>query len=238
MQRFLFPRWVNPLLGIFAVATAAGVVFAGAMGGLVTDPVTLNVGYEPTQPVPFSHAIHAGQLKLDCRYCHNTVFDAAHAAVPPTATCINCHSPKGKSGVTALAAIHPTSVKLGPIRESWNLGRSVAWTRVHNLPSFVYFNHAAHVNSGVSCVTCHGRIDQMETVYQAKQLSMAWCISCHREPNEHLRPVNRVTKLDWEWDPEELDVDGEKLGNQEDWAIRHIEKNTINPLVNCAVCHR
>ena len=91
---------------------------------------------------------------------------------------------------------------------------------------------------GVSCVTCHGRIDQMEKVYQAKQLSMAWCISCHREPNEHLRPVNRVTKLDWEWDPNELDVDGNPLGDQAAWAKKHIGESNINPLVNCAVCHR
>ncbi len=149
MQRFLFPRWINPLLGWLAVAAAAGAVFAGAMGGLITDPQTLNIGYQPEQPVPFSHAIHAGQLKMDCRYCHNTVFDAAHAAVPPTATCINCHSPANDQGVTATAAVHSDSEKLAPIRESWNTGRSVAWKRVHNLPEFVYFNHAAHVNSGV-----------------------------------------------------------------------------------------
>ncbi|MGI9471776.1 MAG: cytochrome c3 family protein [Rubripirellula sp.] len=229
MQRFLFPRWVNPLLGILAVATAAGVVFAGAMGGLITDPKTLNIGYEPTQPVPFSHAIHAGQLKLDCRYCHNTVFDAAHAAVPPTATCINCHSPADEQGQNPMAAIHHDSVKLAPIRESWETGRSVAWKRVHNLPSFVYFNHAAHVNSGVSCKTCHGRIDQMETVYQAKELSMAWCITCHRNPDPHLRPVDKVTKLDWEFETPE---------DQQEFAANARKEKQINPQVNCAVCHR
>lgn len=229
MQRFLFPRWINPFLGILAIAAAAGAVFAGAMGGLITDPQTINVGYQPEQPVPFSHAIHAGQLKMDCRYCHNTVFDAAHAAVPPTATCINCHSPANDQGLTALTAVHTESPKLAPIRESWNTGRGVAWKRVHNLPEFVYFNHAAHVNSGVSCKSCHGRIDQMEVVYQAKQLSMAWCIDCHRNPDEHLRPIDKVTKLDWDFDsPEE----------QEAFAKEHREKNHINPQVNCAVCHR
>ena len=229
MQRFLFPRWINPFLGILAIAAAAGAVFAGAMGGLITDPQTLNVGYQPEQPVPFSHAIHAGQLKMDCRYCHNTVFDAAHAAVPPTATCINCHSPANDQGVTALTAVHTESAKLAPIRESWNTGRGVAWKRVHNLPEFVYFNHAAHVNSGVSCKTCHGRIDQMDVVYQAKQLSMAWCIDCHRNPDEHLRPVDKVTKLDWSFESEE---------KQEAFAKEHREKNHSNPQVNCAVCHR
>lgn len=230
MQRFLFPRWVNPFLIVAGVAIAGGGAFAAVMGGLITDPDTLNVGYQPEQPVPFSHAIHAGQLKLDCRYCHNTVFEAAHAAVPPTATCINCHSPKNEAGQTSLAAVHPagSEQKLAPIHESWKTGKSVAWKRVHNLPEFVYFNHAAHVNSGVSCVSCHGRIDQMETVYQHEQLSMAWCIECHQNPNEHLRPKEFVTKLDWQ-PPEDWD---------EDAVIKMREEESIHPQRNCAVCHR
>jgi len=236
MQRFLFPRWTNPLVGLLLVAGAAGAVFAGAMGGLITDPQTLNVGYQPKQPGPFSHAIHAGQLKLDCRYCHNTVFDAAHAAIPPTATCINCHSPADDQGVTALAAVHAESPKLDPIHESWLEGRSVGWKRIHNLPEFVYFNHAAHVNSGVSCKSCHGRIDQMEEVYQAKELSMAWCIDCHRNPEPHLRPVEFVTKLDWEPQGE----DGQELTaeQKQQYGAQLKEEKHINPQVHCAVCHR
>lgn len=236
MQRFLFPRWTNPLVGLLLAAGAAGAVFAGAMGGLITDPQTLNVGYQPKQPVPFSHAIHAGQLKLDCRYCHNTVFDAAHAAVPPTATCINCHSPADEQGITALAAVHAASPKLKPIHESWEEGRSVGWKRIHNLPEFVYFNHAAHVNSGVSCKSCHGRIDQMEEVYQAKELSMAWCIECHRNPEPHLRPVEYVTKLDWE----PTDENGQELteDQKQEYGAKLKEEKHINPQVHCAVCHR
>ncbi|MEM9644279.1 MAG: cytochrome c3 family protein [Planctomycetota bacterium] len=228
MQRFLFPRWINPFLAVFGLAAVGGGGYAAVMGGLITDPQTLNVGYMPEQPVPFSHAIHAGQLKMDCRYCHNTVFDAAHAAVPPTATCINCHSPENAEGQTALAAVHPASTKLKPIHESWLSGKSVAWKRVHNLPEFVFFNHAAHVNSGVSCVTCHGRIDQMEVVYQHEQLSMAWCISCHRNFEQHLRPKEFVTTLDWkppaEWDEEAI--------------AAHVKENNIAPQIHCAVCHR
>ncbi|KLU04353.1 cytochrome C family protein [Rhodopirellula islandica] len=234
MKRFLFPRWVNPFLGVLGLALVGGGVYAAAMGGLVTDPQTLNVGYQPTQPVPFSHALHAGQLKMDCRYCHNTVFDAAHAAVPPTATCVNCHSPAAENGQTPLGAVRTESAKLAPIHESWKTGRSVAWMRIHNLPEFVYFNHAAHVNSGVSCVSCHGRIDQMEVVYQHEQLSMAWCITCHRNPNEHLRPVELVTKLDWKAD----DHDWGEFANQEEFAKAHREEHNINPQVHCAVCHR
>lgn len=229
MQRFLFPRWVNPLIGWLTVAIVAGAVFAGAMGGLITDPETLNVGYQPEQPVPFSHALHAGQLRMDCRYCHNTVFDAAHAAIPPTATCINCHSPANDQGVTPTAAVRATSPNLDPIHESWLTGRGMAWIRVHNLPEFVYFNHAAHVNSGVSCKTCHGRIDQMEVVYQAKELSMAWCIECHRNPDPHLRPKELVTQLDWEPESEQW---------QQEFAKQWRAEKNIDPQVHCAVCHR
>lgn len=212
-------------MALLGLTIVGGGVYAGAMGGLITDPETLNVGYQPEQPIPFSHAIHAGQLKMDCRYCHNTVFEAAHAAIPPTATCINCHSPYGEDNQTALAAIKPDSERLAALHESWETGRSVGWKRVHNLPEFVYFNHSAHVNAGVSCVSCHGRIDKMEVVYQAEQLSMAWCIECHRNPTPHLRPLDKVTQLDWE--PGE-DFDAEQ----------HAEDLNIHPQTHCAVCHR
>lgn len=233
MQRFLFPRWVNPLLAVLGAAVATGGVFAGVMGGLVTDPQTLNVGYMPEQPVPYSHALHAGQLKIDCKYCHNTVDEAAHAAIPPTATCINCHSPANDQGISALAAVRHESEKLAPIHESWETGESVAWTRIHNLPEYVYFNHSAHVNAGVGCKTCHGRIDQMEVVYQHEQLSMAWCITCHRNYEDELVPVNQVTNLDWaETEPEQLAAWED--GGKEQW----IEEQNIHPQVHCAVCHR
>lgn len=204
-------------------------MYAGGMFLLVTDDDTLNTGYAPIQPVPFSHAIHAGQLKMDCRYCHTTVFDAAHAAVPPTATCINCHSPVGKDGQTALASIRSDSLKLSPVHESFTTGKSIPWIRIHNTPDFVYFNHAAHVNSGVSCVSCHGRIDKMDRVAQAKTLSMSWCLECHRNPAPNIRPVEFVTKLDWK--PEE-GVSAEELGAE------LVEKNHINPQTHCGVCHR
>lgn len=227
MDRFLFPRWVNRLVMLLGAVIVGGGVYAGAMGGLITDPETLNVGYQPEQPIPFSHAIHAGELKMDCRYCHNTVFEAAHAAVPPTATCINCHSPYDETGATALGAIKPGSEAFAALHESWETGLSVGWKRIHNLPDFVYFNHAAHVNSGVSCVSCHGRIDKMEEVYQAKQLSMAWCIDCHRNPTEHFRPLDKVTQLDWK--PEDSpEFDSEA----------HRDALNINPQTHCAVCHR
>lgn len=229
MDRFLFPRWVNRFLLLLGALLLGGVCYAGVIFIGATDPGTLNTGYQPEQPIPFSHAIHAGQLRMDCRYCHNTVFDAAHAAVPPTATCINCHSP-AVDGQTALTAVHTESAKLKPLHQSWLTGKSVAWKRVHNLPDFVYFNHAAHVNSGVSCVRCHGRIDKMEQVYQAKELSMAWCLDCHRDLDpQDIRPVELVTKLDWKAEtPEQAAEIGEDL----------IKQKNIHPQTNCAVCHR
>ena len=166
-------------------------------------------------------------LKMDCRYCHTTVDKAAHAAIPATQTCINCHSAANPDGSVANSAIHTNSEKLLPIRESQATGKPVAWERVHDLPDFVYFDHAAHVNSGVSCVSCHGRVDKMDQVYQAETLSMSWCIDCHRNPEPHLRPLDLVTQLDWV--PPE---DAEKLG------ARIKEELNINASTNCSTCHR
>ncbi len=230
MTRFLFPRWTNRFLGLLGIFALGGAGYAGTIFLGATSDVTLNPGYQPTQPVPFSHKIHAGELKMDCRYCHVNVQKGAHASVPPTATCINCHSPIGADGAPALSAVHPASEKLRAVHESWDTGESVPWIRIHKLPDFVYFNHAAHVNRGVSCVSCHGRIDTMEKVYQAKRLSMNWCIECHNDPAEHIRPVEYITKLDWE--PSEGEGTREEIGRQ------LMEEKGIHPRTNCAVCHR
>ncbi len=216
MSGLLFPQWIDrlrPMAGIALLAVPAYLVGVVYYGG---SPKTTDVGYAPTQPVPFSHALHAGQLGMDCRYCHTTVEQAAHAAVPPTATCMNCHT-----------QIAPNSTLLLPIRESYASGNPVPWVRVHDLPDYVYFNHSAHVARGVSCVSCHGRIDRMETVYQAETLSMSWCLECHRNPEPHLRPPELVTSLDWVPDEDPI-----TLGK----SIR--EKYNINPSTDCSTCHR
>ena len=229
MNRFLFPRWINKFVALAGLFAIGGGGYAGAMFMGATDDLTLNPGYQPTQPVPFSHKIHAGELKMDCRYCHVNVEKSAHASIPPTATCINCHSPIGEDGSPALSAVHPDSEKLRAVHESWESDQSVPWIRIHRLPDYVFFNHEAHVTRGVSCVSCHGRIDTMEKVYQAKELSMAWCIECHNDPAEHIRPRELITKLDWE--PEEGQTRRE-IGE----AL--IKENNIHPKTNCAVCHR
>ncbi|MEC8553991.1 MAG: cytochrome c3 family protein [Planctomycetota bacterium] len=229
MNRFLFPRWINKFVALAGLFAIGGGGYAGAMFMGATDDLTLNPGYQPTQPVPFSHKIHAGELKMDCRYCHVNVEKSAHASVPPTATCINCHSPIGEDGATELSAVHPGSEKLRAVHESWDTNQSVPWVRIHRLPDYVYFNHSAHVTRGVSCVSCHGRIDTMEKVYQAEELSMAWCIECHNDPAEHIRPRELITKLDWE--PE----DGQ---TRREIGEALIKENNIHPRANCAVCHR
>ena len=204
---------MKPLVGIGAVASVLYLLAILYYGG---SPHTWRVGYSPEQPVAFSHALHAGELGMDCRYCHTTVENAAFAAIPPSATCMNCHK-----------NIAPESRKLLQVRETFASGDAVPWIKVHNLPDYVYFDHSAHVTRGVSCVTCHGRVDQMEQVYHAKPLTMAWCLECHRDPDPHLRPPEFVTDLDWV--PEK---DAVETGR----SVR--EELNINPPVSCSTCHR
>lgn len=227
MDRFAFPEWTNKLPTVLAAVATLGIGYVAVVGVYGTSPGTINVGYSPDQPVPFSHKLHAGTLKIDCRYCHNTVDKAPHAAVPPTSTCVNCHSAPNPDGTTASVTVHPNSEKLLPVRESQASGEPIEWTRVHDLPDFVYFDHSAHVNRGVSCVSCHGRVDKMEEVHQAKELSMGWCLECHRDPEPHLRPLEYITDL--EWQPEE---DPEVLG------ARLREQWNVHPSTNCSTCHR
>ncbi len=160
MDRFTFPIWVNRVVPLAFAAVGIGLLYLVVVGAYATSPETTNVGYSPKQPVPYSHKLHVGKLKMDCRYCHNTVDRAAYAAIPPTQTCVNCHSAANPDGTVATASIHANSLKLLPVRESQATGNPVNWVRVHDLPDFVYFDHSAHVNRGVSCVSCHGRVDR------------------------------------------------------------------------------
>ncbi|MDE0935533.1 MAG: cytochrome c3 family protein [Mariniblastus sp.] len=227
MQEFHFPNWVNKFTFL---AAATAVVVGGYLATCLfaaISPKIVNVGHQPKQPVPFSHKLHAGQLKMDCRYCHNTVERAGHAAIPPTATCGNCHGgSRTTKGERDLGIVRGDSTLLKPIRVSLESNDPVLWERVHDLPDFVYFNHSAHVNKGVSCVSCHGRIDKMEIVTQVKPLSMKWCLDCHRNPVPNIRDPQLVTQLDFV--PE----------NPEEYHMQWAEKLNVNPNVNCSTCHR
>jgi hypothetical protein len=171
------------------------------------------------QPVPFSHAHHVASLGIDCRYCHTSVEDSSFANIPPTKTCINCHS-----------QIWNTSPTLEPVRASFRTGDSIQWTRVHDLPDFVYFNHSIHVNKGVGCESCHGRVDKMPLMLKANSLEMSWCIDCHRNPQKVLRPRSEITTMGYV-----APGDQEEIGTQ----LMH-EYNTpdVRVLTSCSTCHR
>ena len=211
-----FPPWFDQLIRLAGLLVVGGLVYVVVLVLYATSPVTTHVGYQPEQPVPYSHKLHVGELGMDCRYCHNTVEQAAFAAVPPTQTCMNCHS-----------SVRTESAKLAPVRESYATGKPVEWIKVHDLPEFVYFNHSAHVNRGIGCVSCHGRIDQTEVVHQVEMLSMGWCLECHRNPEQHLRPRDKVTDMNWVPEGGQLAV-----GKAEK------EKYNINPPTDCWACHR
>jgi len=226
-MHFSFPRWTNRFVLLAIAGVLTGGVYLGAVVFAATAPETLNIGHEPKQPIPFSHKTHAGQLKLDCRYCHNTVDKAAHAAIPPSATCANCHSGADANGNVPFSSVRAESPALSVLRQSVATQDSIPWKRVHDLPDYVYFDHSAHVNRGVGCVSCHDRVDRMEVVRQAKTLSMTFCLDCHRNPEPHLRPLDRVTDLAWVPETSALEV-----GKQIKEALG------IQPKTNCSTCHR
>ena len=212
----IFPRWTN-LLPVMLAGGALVAAPAAVFGVWYWfSPKFTDVGYQPDQPVPFSHAMHAGNLGMDCRYCHSTVERSAYAAIPPTQTCMNCHQ-----------LVKADSPFLEPVRESWKTGRPVQWQRVHILPDYAFFNHSVHVAAGVGCVSCHGRIDQMEKVTQDQPLSMSWCLSCHRNPEPFLRPVAEVTNMEW-------DAKAAKYLASADPA----RKRQPQPPEHCSGCHR
>lgn len=220
-----FPRWSNllPLKLLVCLLVVACFIIGGIW--YYFTPKYTRVGYQPDQPVPFSHAIHVKQLGMDCRYCHSFVEVSGHSNIPNTQTCINCHG-QGK--------IKSDSPRLAPVQESWKTGRPIQWVKVHKLPDYAYFNHAVHVNRGVSCYSCHGEINEMSVVYEAKPLSMAWCLECHRAPENFLRPTSEVMPsnvFNMDWHPKSFD-EQLKVGTQ----LKH-EWN-VNPPTTCGGCHR
>ena len=236
-RRFVFQRWTNYLLLILVIGVAGAGLYAPVLVQLGASARTLNVGYAPQQPVPFSHAQHAGQLGIDCRYCHVGADKGPHSTLPATQTCMNCHaSVKTTARVTdpdnPTAQIEAENPKLAPVFQSWKTGKPVEWTRIHDLPDYAYFNHSAHVNRGVSCVSCHGRVDQMDVVAQAQPLSMSWCLDCHRNPAPHLRPQSEITNLGWK---PPVGQEGESLGRE---LMAHYKIRDAAYMTSCSTCHR
>ena len=247
-----FPRWTNWLP--LQIAVAAVCIGAGITVGLTYyfTPKYTKVGYEPTQPVPYSHKLHVGELGLQCIYCHSFAEVSGHATVPTNQTCYNCHGPdRGQ--------IKKESEKLAIVRDADKSGVPIQWTKVHKAPDFVYFNHSVHLNRGISCQNCHGQINEMEVVRHAESQSMGWCLDCHRAPEKKLRPLNEVTNLTYK--PEDLDrkafyanlglkdkqledsvaLATKKYGakvTQEEVGLQIKEHWRIAPPESCTACHR
>ena len=211
----IFPKKVNALPHLSLVVILLGGVITVSLVWYYFSPEYTDVGYAPEQPVAYSHRVHVDQLGLDCRYCHSFVEVADVANVPATETCMNCHD-----------VVMPQSLALMPVRASWAEGTSIPWVKVHQLPDYAQFSHAVHVNSGVGCETCHGRVDQMDIVHLVEPLSMGWCLECHREPEQYLRPNTEITTMGYM-------PSGTFLENNLD----RIRKEGIRPPTNCSACH-
>ena len=215
----LFPRWTNTvsrlsgvmLLALPAVAIAGLMIVVRSTWGTKQDR-------EVVQPIEFDHRHHVGDEGIDCRYCHYTVEKSPYPGLPSTTICMSCH-----------AQVWNKSPLLGLVREYYFKDRPIPWNTVHNLPDYVYFNHSIHVNKGVGCVTCHGRVDQMAMIQQKSPLSMGWCVDCHRNPEQQLRPVEFITSMTWQPDPS---VDRQKLGAQ------LAQQYNVHTRISCDACHR
>ena len=183
----VFDRSSNALARFSLVLTGLIVIALGvALNYLQRSPWVTRQGQRADQPVPFSHKHHVEGLGLQCQYCHTSVEKSSYAGIPPTKTCMNCHS-----------QIWTNAQLLEPVRSSWATGESIQWIRVHDLPDYVYFNHEIHVNKGIGCASCHGRVDQMPIMYEQNSLQMEWCLNCHRNPAVNLRPTSEVYNMAW-----------------------------------------
>jgi hypothetical protein len=213
----IFHRSTNTFSKVSIYGAVFFIIFLGWLfSAFSRSSWATQAGVAREQPIPFSHAHHVGDVGLDCRYCHTSVETSGFANIPPTKTCMNCHS-----------QIWNTSPTLEPVRESFRSNRSIPWTRVDDLPDFVYFNHSIHINKGVGCETCHGRIDKMPLTFQKASLQMEWCLDCHRHPEQYVRPREAVFQMDYE-----APADQETLGRQ------LMKEYKIQSLTSCSTCHR
>ena len=207
-----------------AKVSIAGVVIV--ICGVIWAAYKLNAGYFTTgvaiakdQPVPFSHKHHVGDDGIDCRYCHQYVETSNFAGLPPTETCMSCHS-----------RIWTNAAMLEPVRASYRTGQSIPWVRIHDLPDFVYFNHSIHINKGIGCSSCHGPVNDMPLMFQASPLNMQWCLDCHRDPAKNIRPRDQVFNMQWK-----APANQEELGRK---LVAEYKIRTVSELTSCSTCHR
>lgn len=212
----IFPEWANkvPLYAVFSLALLAPTAGLGVW--YYFSPEYTDVGYQPLQPIPYSHRLHVGELGLDCRYCHAMVERSALATVPPTRVCMNCHQLVGRD-----------KPSLEPLYRSADSGQPIAWVRVHKVPEYAFFDHSLHLRAGVGCSSCHGDVARMEVIRQVEPLSMGWCLECHRDPAPHLRSREDLTDTAWRPPPDQLEV-----------GARLAAERSIVPPEDCSGCHR
>jgi Zn ribbon nucleic-acid-binding protein len=213
----IFHRSANT---IARVSIFGAVFFVGGLllvfGEVSRSPWMTDVHVAREQPIQFSHERHVAGNGIDCRYCHTSVEESSFAGIPPTKTSMNCHS-----------QIFSNSPYLEPVRESFRSGRSIHWTRVHDLPDFVYFNHSIHVHKGVGCTTCHGQVDRMPLMWQESSLQMEWCVDCHRNPERYVRPRDQVFSVKYQPPPHQIEL-----------GTRLVAEYQIQKLTSCSTCHR
>ncbi|HKV26259.1 MAG TPA: cytochrome c3 family protein [Candidatus Acidoferrum sp.] len=216
----IFHRSTN-LISRFSLISVAFLSTLGLVGafGIARSPYRTDQYVTREQPIQFSHKHHVSDDGIDCRYCHTSVETSSFAGIPPTKTCMNCHS-----------VLFEDTAYLEPVRDSYRTGQSIRWVKVHRLPDYVYFNHSIHINKGVGCSTCHGSVDQMPLVFQAAPLLMEWCLGCHRNPAQALRPIDQVFNMRWK-----------PPSNQEEIGRKFMVERKIRTtaeLTSCSTCHR
>ena len=216
----------HPAMNTVAKASIFGGIFiiaflTWAAAAWYDSPYFTQVNVVRPQPVMFSHEHHVSGLGIDCRYCHTSVEESSFAGIPSTKTCMTCHS-----------QIWSSAELLEPVRESWRSGRPIAWTRVHDLPDYAYFDHSIHIAKGIGCASCHGNVHQMPMMWKGATLHMQWCLDCHREPEKYIRPVDEVFNMDWH---PPVGLTQEQLGGQLKQEYKIL---SAHQLTNCSICHR
>jgi hypothetical protein len=215
-------------IAVLAAALLALAALTAAATAYYWTPAYWRVGYQPQQPIEYSHTLHVGQLGLDCRYCHTYVEESGHANVPTAQVCMNCHGQQWGN-------IKAASAKLAPLRDAWDTGKPIPWVGVHELADYAFFDHSVHIARGVGCVSCHGPVDQMEEVWHVKPLSMAWCLDCHRNWEPHMRPADEATNMQWS---AQLETDANLQALHADLNRYLKDEVGINPPETCSACHR
>lgn len=257
----LFPRSANFLPFKIAICLGFAVTCAVVAFSFFATDKTMAVGYQPDQPIPYDHALHAGKVGLDCRHCHSFVDKGGQANIPSANVCANCHA----AGAAHNVGVKHDSPKLKALRDALETGKPIRWVKVWDSPDYVYFDHSAHLSRGVSCVSCHGNVNEMRVVYRSKAHTMAFCLDCHNSPEDHIRPIEHVYDLNWtakahlskaenkplfdklnawhELRAKEnkvsvvLNERSSKKQYQKSLGLFLKEKHSINPKISCQTCH-